>query len=278
MPSRVNMIRAIVILTVFSGSCSSYSGRSFVPHIKGYPEKAQSVYVLNDELLEISGLVHLDNERFAAINDEEGKLFYFDPNSLEIESVKFKGKGDYEDIVRVDSTFYVLESNGDLVEVTTPSIQTKTYKFHEKKIEFESLVLYKKENKVVLITKDQRKKNQGISAYSFDLATKQFDPEPFFTISFKEIFIKLENYNAEAKPSAAAINPINNKLYILSSLGRVLMECTREGKLERIYKINPTHFPQAEGITFATNGNMYISNEGADGKATILKFPYSAPK
>jgi hypothetical protein len=145
-------------------------------------------------------------------------------------------------------------------------------------MEFESLVYYEKENKLVMITKDQKKKTVGITAVSFDLARKEYDPEPYFEISLKEVFTILTNYNTECKPSGAAINPVNQKLYVIAAVGRVLLECSRAGKLEKIYKINPTHFAQPEGITFATNGDMYISNEGADGKATILKFPYGGQK
>jgi hypothetical protein len=57
-----------------------------------------------------------------------------------------------------------------------------------------------------------------------------------------------------------------------------MLECTVNGELLKIYKINPTHFPQPEGISFAANGDMYISNEGLEGKATILKYPYVAKK
>jgi hypothetical protein len=113
---------------------------------------------------------------------------------------------------------------------------------------------------------------------SFDLARKDYDNKPLFEISLKEVFTILTNYNMECKPSGAAINPVNQKLYIVASVGKALLQCGQDGKLEKIYKINPTHFPQPEGITFATNGDMYISNEGAAGKATILKFPYSGQK
>jgi uncharacterized protein YjiK len=205
-------------------------------------------------------------------------LYLHDLEKDSSETYKFAGKGDYEEIVKTDSGLFVLDSKGDLHHLRPPRYETQEYKFPGKNIEFESLVWYDKENRLVLISKDQRKKRTDISAYSFDLRTKQFNEEPLFNISYKEIFLLLENYNADCKPSAAAISPINNKLYILASIGKVLLECTRQGKLIKIYKINPTHFPQPEGITFATNGDMYISNEGLEGKATILKFPYSGRK
>lgn len=275
MPATARFLIGIAVIGFFGVSCSSHSGKSFVPGLIGYPDNHHKVFVLDDKLLEISGIVHLGNEMVAAINDEQGELFIVNLVNDSSVSYKFKGKGDYEDLAKTDSSYFVLESNGNLIEIMPPSTDHQTYKFEEKNIEFESLVWYKKENKLILISKDQKNKKKGITAYSFDLQTKQFDPEPFFNISYKEVFTKLENYNAECKPSAAAINPVNNKLYIIAAVGKILLECSSKGKIERIYKINPAHFPQPEGITFATNGDMYISNEGADGKATILKFPYS---
>jgi uncharacterized protein YjiK len=84
----------------------------------------------------------------------------------------------------------------------------------------------------------------------------------------------VKNNTAECKPSAAAIQPKTNKLYIIASVGKLLLECDINGKIEKAYRINPSQFPQPEGITFAPNGDMYISNEGLNGRATILKFPF----
>ena len=277
MPSLKGLWLGMAFFAVLYTSCGTSTGRSFVPYIAGYTQPKE-VFILNEDLLEISGLVHLGDLRFAAINDEDGELFFIDLENDSISKVRFKGKGDYEDLTLVDSTFYVLESTGNIIELVPPYNTHNTFKFDRKNMEFESLVYYKKDNKLVMITKDQKKKSNGITAISFDLARKQYDPEPHFSISLKEVFTILTNYNTECKPSGAAINPVNQKLYVIAAVGKVLLECSRSGKLEKIYKINPTHFAQPEGITFATNGDMYISNEGADGKATILKFPYGGQK
>jgi len=258
-------------------ACGVRTGKSFVPAIEGYHDKQREVFVLPDELLEISGLTHLEGDRFAAVNDEKGDLLFIDLRTGSAEAHRFKGKGDYEEIVSTDTAFYILESNGNIVEVTAPFTDGVTYKPKFKgKIEFESMVWYKKLNKLVIITKEQRKKRPVISAFSFDLSSKQFDPEPFFELALKEVITKLSNYNSECKPSSAALHPENGRLYILASVGKLILECSPEGKLIKIYKINPTHFPQPEGISFADNGDMYISNEGLEGKATILKYPYVA--
>ena len=274
MPLLNRLLLGMAIFAILFTSCGSYKGKSFVPGIPGYNEGKHELFILNDELLEISGIVYLGDLRFATINDEDGELFFVNLKNDSIVKYRFKGRGDYEDLVKIDSTFFVLESNGSIVEILPPYDKRKTYKFEGRHMEFESLVHFKKENKLVMITKDQKKKENGITAISFDLARKQYDPEPFFNIDLKEVFTILTDYNTECKPSAAAINPVNQKLYVIASVGKVLLECSRKGKLEKIYKINPGQFPQPEGITFATNGDMYIANEGAEGKATILKFPY----
>jgi uncharacterized protein YjiK len=266
---------ALACLLVFQG-CDSFSGRSFLPRIAGYNEKTKHVYVLKKKLLEVSGIWYETPSRMSAINDEQGVLFHLNLSNNDLESFKFKGKGDYEDLVKSGKNYYIMESNGDIHEVAVDSgVVSKQYKFpFEDKVEFESLVLYGKENRLVLISKDQRTKRSGIIAYGFDLASKQFLPEPVFSIPMKDIFQILQDYSGECKPSAAALNPKTNKLMIIASIGKVLLECSRDGRLEKAYKLNPGQFPQPEGISFATNGDMYISNEGLNGKATILHFPY----
>jgi uncharacterized protein YjiK len=278
MPAKPGFMPVYTALFVLCTACGASSGKSFVPRIDGYQEKLKEVFILKKKLLEISGIAFIENDKLAAINDEKGELFFLDLKTDSSTSYKFSDKGDYEEVVKTDSGYYVLDSNGDIYELMPPDYKAMTYKFHSKKIEFESMVWYKKLNKLVTISKEQRDKKAGITAYSFDLNKKEFDPQPFFNISYKEVFVQLENYNAECKPSGAAINPVNNNLYIVASVGKLLIECTPEGKLLKIYKLNPAHFPQPEGITFATNGDMYISNEGIEGKSTILKFPYGATK
>jgi len=41
-----------------------------------------------------------------------------------------------------------------------------------------------------------------------------------------------------------------------------------------VYRLDPQLYNQPEGMTFAPNGDLYISNEGGEGIATILKFVY----
>ena len=102
--------------------------------------------------------------------------------------------------------------------------------------------------------------------------TKTFSPA--YTIQISDIQKILGDDKAEFKPSAAGINPANGKLYIVASVGKLLVVADKDGKVEQVFKLDPTMYNQPEGMTFAPNGDLYISNEGGEGIATILKFVY----
>ena len=260
-------------------SCSATSGRSFLPSIPGYHENQKRIIVLDDDLLEISGMYYLQDDQVASINDEDGKIFIIDTKNGSFKQLKYGKKRDYEDIVKVDSFFYILESNGNVHKVSLSGGEgDEEFEFkEEKKIEFESMYFDGDSKKLILISKEQREIKDAILAYSFDIATKTFSTDPYYSIPMKSIYYHVKDINAVCKPSAAAVHPILHKVFIIASIGKMLLVCSMKGEVEHVFQLNPVHFPQPEGITFATNGDMFISNEGVQGKATILKFPYSKP-
>jgi len=76
------------------------------------------------------------------------------------------------------------------------------------------------------------------------------------------------------QPSAARIHPVLKKLFILSSASNQLVVTDLNGNVENVYMLAKNLFPQAEGLTFKSNGDMYISNEAVSSKAELLKFTY----
>lgn len=266
----------VLILLLFAGvSGCTGQGKSFVPSIPGYDASLKKTVVLDKELLEISGMFWLENGSIAAINDEDGKVFVIDPEDGDFQTRKFGRKRDYEDIVQLDTFYFVLESNGNIhrVPMNVKKVEEE-YEFpRSKRIEFESLYI-DTSKQLILVSKEQRESKKGVLAYRFDPVTLTYSDTPVYSIKMKEIKTKLKNNNADFKPSAAAIHPLKQTLFIVASVGKAMLETTLDGKVLNAYQLNPDQFPQPEGITFAPNGDMYISNEGVDGKATILKFPY----
>ncbi|HTE24471.1 hypothetical protein [Flavitalea sp.] len=257
-------------------SCSGKNGKSFLPEVPGYDSKNRQVFILHKQLLEISGITYINNRTLSAINDEDGKIFRVDFGDGKPSAINFGGEKDYEDIAVIDSSYYVMESNGNInvVPVNDPSNSRKITFKKKSKIEFESLYYDKTTGKLVLLSKEQRMIQEAIVAYSFDPLSEKFSSEPVYIISLRAVKKLMKDYSAECKPSGASVHPVLNKLFVIASIGKVLMICSLKGEVEKVYSLNPDIFSQPEGICFSPEGDMFISNEGLQGKATIIKFSY----
>jgi len=191
---------------------------------------------------------------------------------------------DLEDIVFHDSTLYLLSSKGLIYEVhgkAKDSTGVKSYLLEsEGQNDFETLYYDASVNGLVMLCKSCAvdKSRRQRSAYRFDLKTRSFDTTAFYTISTDDVKKVLKNDEAKFDPSAASVNPLNKRLYILSSAGNLLVIADTRGKVIEAYNLNPDKFPQAEGIAFAPNGEMYITNEGKYGKPTLQIFPLRQAK
>lgn len=247
-----------------------------------YNLSAPQGVTLGDKLHEISGIAYLSAHTILGENDEQGKIFSIDPTqpgNTDYPSVRFGNKDDYEDIVVINSTAYLLISDGEIMEVPDyakgDATGTIIGQIGGKHNEFESLYYDKAANSLIMLCKScHHEKDLLRTAYKFDLAAKKFSDTAFFTISIPDIAAKLKEKEVKFFPSAAAIHPVQNKLYIVSSIGKLLVITDLKGKVEEVFALDPSLFRQPEGIAFAPNGDMFISNEGGDGTATLLKFVY----
>ena len=236
---------------------------------------------LGKHLHEISGMAYIPGKNLIlGENDEKGQIFTIDfaNKKDEIGKVKFGGKGDYEDIVYTDTAIYMLVATGGIVQVDTrdSSFTTKEFSLPVEKNEFETMYLDAASHSLILLCKQcDHEKDEIRNAYRFDLNTNTFDPAPVYIINIGDIRRMLKDDKAEFKPSAAGINPTDGKLYIVASVGKLLVVADKNtGKVEQVFRLDPVMYNQPEGMTFAPNGDLYISNEGGEGIATILKFVY----
>ncbi len=237
---------------------------------------------LEPKLKEISGLAWDKNlDEFIAHNDESGKLFYLDKETKLIKAeLTFGEKGDYEDVAVVNSVPYVLRSDGLILMISKDS-SGKAVAVEMGKAavsgtnDFESMYFDPERNALVILCKNCSSDNkQVVSAYACSIDSSGFSPDPLYTISVEDVKTASPFKSGRLEPSAAAIHPVLHKLFILSSASNQLIITGLDGKLEGVYELGKKLFPQPEGITFKSNGDMYISNEGRAEKATILRFPY----
>lgn len=241
---------------------------------QGYDFANPGKVELPASLVEVSGINYIGNHQLAAEQDEDGIIYIVNITTGNIEnSWKFGPGNDYEDIVTLDDFYYLLASNGDIYKVDRQQPSKKTtvkFSFGKRGKEFESL--YADGKRLVMICKSCD--GNQVDAWSFDLEKEVYGPSPVYSIDEAQVRKKFNLGKQKLKPSAAAIHPVEKKLYILCSIGSVVLVCNLQGETENVYSLNPNLYPQPEGITFAPNGDMYISNEGGGGEATLLKITY----
>lgn len=248
------------------------------------PQKENLGKVLN----EISGITfNEENNSLLAISDSKEKIFDINLNKQKLKDYTDRivpSKSDIEDVAKVGADVYMLSSKGIIYEVPSKkndSLSVKEYPFWSTdQNDFETLYYDASANGLIMVCKHcpSDKGKEIRTAYRFDLYKKQFDSSAFFTFSTADVKNLLNDNDAKFDPSAAAIHPINKRLYILSSAGNLLVISDNRGKIIEAYKLNPEQFPQAEGIAFAPNGDMFITNEGKYGAATLQEFKYHEEK
>ena len=286
MAMKENTISFLIIMGVLvlvGALWFAYENPAINPRLEDESYKIIRKWEMPEDLDEISGINYLSKDKIASVQDEEGIIYIYNLNTNLVEKkVNFAKSGDYEGIAIVDSTAYVLESNGKIHQVerymdsafTTKAIQTS----FSLKNNMESLTFDSANNRLLMAVKDtdpNSKTYKGI--YAFDLDTKKVAKDPVFKIPLDDPIL---NYK-EARtfkgssdgfyPSEIAINPTDGNIYILEGKNSRLLIMDVSGKLLRLHKLNKKSFPQPEGMTFAPDGTLYISNEGKKGMANILE-------
>lgn len=264
-------------------ACISCNDRSYGSP-KGYDIKKPDSRELGKSVNEISGLTYNpDDSSLLAISDSKRKIFQIDLGNEKLKdfSEKIYTQSDFEDIVKIDTTTYVLISDGTLISMplkVADSSRTIVYSSPFRgKNDFETMYYDSTVNGLIIICKEceAEKGKHRRSAYRFDLASRTFDTAAFYAINTEDVKALVKNDDAEFRPSAAAIHPTEQNLYILASAGGLLVITDKKGKVLEAYNLNPDLYPQPEGIAFTPNGTMYISNEGKYGKPSLLIFQYN---
>ena len=263
---------------LLSASCQTNKQKKILPSPDGYNLNEPVTVKLNTDLDEISGISFYPKDSTVfAIDDENGSFFKIYLNSdAQAKNWHFGKARDYEDVVLVDSTFYVLVSNGDIetLRFENDSIITGKVKFpnfDKKQDEFETLYYDDSSKQLVMLCKDcQGDKKKAVTAWAIDINSLQYTPS-VFSIDVSPIAKKSTEKKFHFRPSAAGINPVTNELYILASVNNLLVVTDRKGNVKQVYNLDPKIFKQPEGITFTPTGDLLISNEAAlTGAANIL--------
>ena len=261
-----------------------------------------ATFKLPKKLIEISGLsINETGTTLLAVQDEKGIIFRIDSQSGKIlDEIPFWKDGDYEGIEMVGDKIYVVKSTGTIYEIKgVGTEEVKMGKFKTplcKANDVEGLGYDAFSNSLLLTCKGSAaiEGNNGELAkaiYSFSLDSMLLEEKPKILIHLADVqdylktnplirnLEKLTEYFQPGEtsftfnPSAIAIHPMTKETYLLSATKKLLVILSSEGRILHIEKLNKKLHPQPEGICFASDGTLFISNEGRkDKKGQIHRF------
>lgn len=293
-------MRTFIILTTLALLTISCQNQNYATKgkIEGYNLSSPDTCIVLPKILhEISGQATIDTSTIACIQDEKGILFLYDMTNCRISGeYQFSGGGDYEDIARVDSTIYILRSDGKIFEIRnfgSKNLVSESFRTGIPCEESEGLCFDNRNNRLLISCKGETQKKylrNKIAIYSIDIKTKKLSDEPVIAFDLTKVRnlvsgakqssrLKHKKNNKPEitlKISAISVHPLTGELFMLSAIDYMIYVSTMEGAIHGFEPLDRKIFNQAEGLAFLPNGDMLITNEGGEGKPTLLRFNYRA--
>ncbi len=247
-------------------------------------DKPARTLELDKALREISGLgPSADGKSLWAVHDEKPFLYRLamDDGSV-LQKVDLGEPGDYESVEEAHGRVWVANSDGTLHVVDpTGDHPIETLGFTNQlgmPCDLEGMAWDEKRHRMLLACKSESvkvaKDGKVHAIYALDVEERKLDPEPVITINQADLDAKGVKGKSFA-PSGIAVHPKTGELWVVSAHGEMVVVLSPEGEVKRVLRLDPKVHRQPEGIAFASDGTMYISNEGRGRKATLQVF---APK
>jgi len=287
----------LVLLSTFLLSClnKQREAKNVGPKVDSTTE----IIEVPKDLKEISGISFLNDSVVAAVEDENGILYFFDLYKKKIiREFSFAEDGDYEDLARKGKDMYVVRADGVIYKIANFEDEHPQISYYEtplkSKNDIEGLAYDDKNDRLLLSVKEKNlsktdKEDIAKNIYQFTLKDMKFHSEPAIRISLKDIekqfkgdnlmeaskhFLKAagnDNLNEVIKQSALTYHPKSGKLYVLSSINKFILILNEDGSFFKVVRFKGKEFIQPEGIAFNSKGELYISNEGKSKKGNIVK-------
>ncbi len=249
------------------------------------------------ELHEVSGLAVTGDGRLFAHGDEHGVVFQVDPATGKVvkrfslqpgaqevdlgkKSRDGRVAGDFEDIAVVGDRFFLVTSNGVLVEFREGqdggAVPFTAYPTSlADGCEVEGLAHDPASDALLLLCKQMKDKaaRHLVEIYSWSLRDRRLDPKPRLTVPFASLapLTGAKAFNG----SAIVFMPGGKSLAMVAGPQQAFAEIGLDGKPLSGGALDPAAQPQPEGMAFLPDGTLLVSSEGGKGQASISAYQAS---
>lgn len=238
-------------------------------HYRAGPD---TVRALPRAMREISGLA-FHRGLLLAHDDEQGRIYSINPASGAIgifATMRGQVHADFEGIAVLGDTVWLMTSSGKLYGIkaaasSAPVAFTVHHTGLGKQCEMEGLAADQANGVLLLPCKTLGKNGREVVVYRWNLSRAALADPP----AVRESSSDMKQAGApQLHPSAIEVVPGTSHLLLLSSNPPALLELDSAGTPRGYQRLGPRH-TQAEGLAIAPNGDLFISDEGGNGLATL---------
>lgn len=266
-------------------------------------EKADEEVKLSNKLREISGLTYVHKEGLVTVQDEKGALYWLDKKGDIDRVVDFSADGDYEGLAFEEDRLFVLRADGVLFEIDRwkkDKKKTRTRVINTNLGEInntEGLAYHPEKKQLWIACKGSavigQERHYERAVYAYDLTLDSFFVDPLFVVSRLQLqafvrqtmrqhpdysyykkMLRKEKPAMPLQPSAIAIHPLTQDIYLLCAVGNSLLILDKSFAIKGLCHLPEKDFEQPEGLAFNKKGDLFLSSEGQKKKARVYKFDY----
>ena len=247
-------------------------------------EKPARRFKLSKQWREISGLTMLAENRILAHDDERGvvvEIGYRDGSIVKafaLGDLRNPVADDFEGIAAAAGRLYLVSSAGRLYEFGEGTDQeTVLYNLYTTGIgrdhEIEGLAYDPDQRVLLLVSKNPTNPEQAglVAIYRWSLATKQLVEDGRILIPTDAFSRRIDR--KQFQPSGIERHPVSGNYFVVAARQCAIAEITPQGQVLAVAALAAGRHPQAEGIAFAPDNTLIVSDEGANKRATLTFYP-----
>jgi hypothetical protein len=243
-------------------------------------EHPNSIVPLPMGNMPLSDLTLLDSTQMFCIQSSTGGVVIYDLDSNKISASLSLGIQEViRDIVVVDSSLLLFDENMSVYRSYAPFDSLHTTQLTKGNTSWKSASIchHAMTHRLFIVGSVDNLEQTERFVYTYNLNNTKFQEEPLFQfdVSALETFaqtnnIKINTFKVNAMqdtvlgfnfiPTAIAVHPKTNDIYILSSIDRTLAVFNQFGELVNLAVLEPRQFPVPSGMVFNAQGDLYISN------------------
>ena len=243
-------------------------------------EKPARYFKLPKRLREISGLAMLAGNRLLAHDDERGvvvEISYRDGSI--VKAFALGGRrgpvaDDFEGIAAAEGRIYLVSSSGQLYEFGEGADgETVLYNLYATDIgrdyEIEGLAYDPDQRVLLLVSKNPRNPRQAglIAIYRWSVDTKQLVEVGRILIEASALARRIGHKRFQ--PSGIERHSVSGNYFVVAARQRAVAEITPQGQVLAVAELAAGRHPQAEGIAFASDNTLIVSDEGVSKRARL---------